>query len=55
LRQRLHPLRRLLPAAVRRRLSDWLRRRGFKPDAHYRIRIEYPDLRFKCASLEAAS
>jgi len=42
LRRRLHPLRRVLPAGVRRRLSDWLRRRGFKPDAHYRIRIEYP-------------
>ena len=31
-----------MPASARRRLSGWLRRRGFKPDAHYRIRIEYP-------------
>jgi hypothetical protein len=38
----LHGLRRLLPPGPRRRLSAWLRRRGFKPDAHYAIRIEYP-------------
>jgi hypothetical protein len=38
----LHWLRRLLPPGLRRRLSGWLRRRGFKPDAHYAIRIEYP-------------
>ena len=42
LRRRLHALRRLLPARVRRRLSGWLRRHGFRPDAHYRIRLEYP-------------
>ena len=23
-------------------MSGWLRRKGFKPDAHYKIRIEYP-------------
>jgi hypothetical protein len=38
----LHWLKRLLPPNLRRRLSGWLRRRGFKPDAHYAIRIEYP-------------
>jgi predicted O-methyltransferase YrrM len=38
----LHGLRRLLPAGPRRRLSAWLRARGFKPDARYAIRIEYP-------------
>jgi predicted O-methyltransferase YrrM len=38
----LYALRRLLPAGPRRRLSAWLRRRGFKPDAHYAIRFEYP-------------
>jgi hypothetical protein len=38
----LHGLKRLLPAGPRRRLSAWLRRKGFKPDAHYTIRIEYP-------------
>jgi hypothetical protein len=32
----------LLPPGPRRRVSTWLRRRGFKPDAHYAIRIEYP-------------
>ena len=42
LRRRLHGFRRLLPPGLRRRLSTWLRRRGFKPDAHYAIRIEYP-------------
>ena len=42
LRRRLHGLRRLLPPGPRRRLSTWLRRKGFKPDAHYTIRIEYP-------------
>jgi len=41
-RQGLHRLGRLLPARPRGRLSRWLRRRGFKPDAHYAIRIEYP-------------
>ena len=41
-RRKLHGLRRLLPAGPRRRLSSWLRRKGFKPDAHYTIRIEYP-------------
>ena len=35
-------LKRLLPAGPRRRLSAWLRAKGFKPDAHYAIRIEYP-------------
>ena len=38
----MHGLKRLLPPGPRRRLSGWLRRRGFKPDAHYAIRIEYP-------------
>jgi hypothetical protein len=38
----LHGLRRLLPPGPRRRLSAWLRSRGFKPDAHYAIRLEYP-------------
>ena len=38
----MHWLKRLLPPGLRRRLSGWLRRRGFKPDAHYAIRIEYP-------------
>ena len=38
----MHGLRRLLPPGPRRRLSTWLRRKGFKPDAHYTIRIEYP-------------
>jgi predicted O-methyltransferase YrrM len=38
----LHGLKRLLPPAPRRRLSAWLRSRGFKPDAHYAIRLEYP-------------
>jgi len=38
----LHRLKRLLPPGPRRRLSGWLRRKGFKPDAHYAIRIEYP-------------
>jgi predicted O-methyltransferase YrrM len=42
LRRRLHGLRRLFPAGPRRHLSRWLRRRGFRPDAHYSIRIEYP-------------
>ncbi len=42
MRRRLHGLRRLLPAGPRRRLSRWLRRKGFKPDAHYTVRIEYP-------------
>jgi hypothetical protein len=42
LRGRLHGLRRLLPAGPRRRLSGWLRRKGFKPDAHYTVRLEYP-------------
>jgi hypothetical protein len=41
-RRRLHGLGRLLPPGVRRRLSAWLRAKGFKPDAHYAIRIEYP-------------
>ena len=44
MRRWLHGLRRLLPAGPRRRrrrLSE-LRRKGFKPDAHYAIRIEYP-------------
>jgi hypothetical protein len=41
-RRRLHSLRRLLPPGPRRRLSGWLRSRGFRPDAHYTIRIEYP-------------
>jgi hypothetical protein len=31
-----------LPPAPRRQLSTWLRRTGFKPDAHYAVRIEYP-------------
>jgi predicted O-methyltransferase YrrM len=35
-------LKRLIPDGPRKRLSDWLRARGFKPDAHYKIRIEYP-------------
>jgi hypothetical protein len=38
----LHGLRRLLPPSARRRLSIWLRQKGFQPDAHYAIRIEYP-------------
>jgi Methyltransferase domain len=38
----LHWLKRVLPPGLRWRLSGWLRRRGFKPDAHYAIRIEYP-------------
>ena len=38
----MHGLRRLLPPGPRRRLSTWLRRKGFKPDAPYTIRIEYP-------------
>jgi hypothetical protein len=43
LRRGLHGLlKRLLPAGPRRGLSTWLRARGFKPDAHYRIRLEYP-------------
>lgn len=43
LRQGLHGLiKRLLPDGPRRRVSTWLRARGFKPDAHYRIRLEYP-------------
>lgn len=42
MRRRLHGLGRLLPPGVRRRLSAWLRGKGFKPDAHYAIRIEYP-------------
>ena len=42
MRRRLHALRRLLPPGPRRRLSAWLRLRGFKPDAHYTLRIEYP-------------
>ena len=31
-----------MPPGPRRRLSAWLRRRGFRPDAHYAIRLEYP-------------
>ena len=42
MRRRLHGLRRLVPAGPRRRLSSWLRGKGFKPDAHYTIRMEYP-------------
>jgi predicted O-methyltransferase YrrM len=43
LREILHRLlKRLLPDGPRRRLSTWLRARGFKPDAHYKIRLEYP-------------
>ncbi len=42
MRRRLYGLRRLLSPGARRRLSTWLRRRGFKPDAHYTLRIEYP-------------
>ena len=42
LRQRLHGLSRLIPAGPRARLSAWLRSRGFKPDARYRIALEYP-------------
>lgn len=41
-RRRLHGLGRLLPPGLRRRLSAWLRGKGFKPDAHYSIRLEYP-------------
>ena len=35
-------LKRLTPAGPRGRLSAWLRAKGFKPDAHYKLRIEYP-------------
>jgi len=43
LRQAVHGLlKRVLPDGPRRRLSTWLRARGFQPDAHYRIRLEYP-------------
>ena len=42
MRRRLHGLRQLVPAGPRRRLSRWLRARGFKPDAHYTVRMEYP-------------
>lgn len=38
----MYELRRLLPAGPRARLSTWLRRRGLRPDAHYKIRLEYP-------------
>ena len=38
----MHGLSRLIPAGPRRRLSSWLRRRGFQPDARYRIVLEYP-------------
>jgi predicted O-methyltransferase YrrM len=41
-RRSLYALRRLLPAGPRRRVSTWLRGKGFRPDAHYAIRIEYP-------------
>jgi predicted O-methyltransferase YrrM len=38
----LHGLSRLIPAGPRARLSAWLRSKGFKPDARYRIALEYP-------------
>jgi predicted O-methyltransferase YrrM len=38
----LHGLKGLLPRGLRRRISAWLRGKGFRPDAHYAIRIEYP-------------
>jgi len=38
----MYELRRLLPAGPRARLSTWLRQRGFRPDAHYTVRLEYP-------------
>ena len=42
MRRLLQRLGRLLPPGPRRRLSSSLRRRGFRPDAHYAIRLEYP-------------
>ena len=38
----MHGLSRLIPAGPRARLSAWLRSGGFKPDARYRIALEYP-------------